>query len=142
LRSRLRGKQLLGKKMRRQYSVGPYCIDLYCPEARLAIEVDGDSHFTPEAKGHDARRRRFIEEFGIRFVRFTNQDVCENLEGVVEAIAAALREAPSQSPPFKGGSEEDRPSAKEGRDGAIVHVPAIFLPLRRGTGIAPPCGRG
>ncbi len=107
--SRLRGKQLLGKKFRRQYSVGPYSIDLYCPEARLAIEVDGDSHFAPGAKERDARRRHFIEGFGIRFVRFTNQNIYENLEDVVEAVAAALRVDPPQSPLFKGGSEDDTP---------------------------------
>jgi very-short-patch-repair endonuclease len=92
--SQLRGRRLLGKKFRRQYSVGPYSIDLYCVEARLAIELDGDSHFTPEAKVNDTERQQFIESFGIRFLRFTNQDIYENLDGVIEAIAAELQEAP------------------------------------------------
>jgi very-short-patch-repair endonuclease len=72
--------------------VGPYSIDLYCVEAKLAIELDGDSHFTPEAKLYDAQRQQFIESFGIRFLRFTNQDVYDHPEGVIEAIAAALKE--------------------------------------------------
>src|SRR5262245_27747900 len=88
--SRLRGKQLMGRKFRRQYSVGPYSIDLYCPAAKLAIELDGDSHFAPGAKIDDAQRQRFIESFGIRFLRFTNPEIYDNLDGVLEAIAAAL----------------------------------------------------
>jgi very-short-patch-repair endonuclease len=48
--SQLRAKQLLGMKFRRQHGVGPYVLDLYCPEARLAIEVDGETHVTPGAK--------------------------------------------------------------------------------------------
>src|ERR1700677_4873045 len=67
-----RGKQLLGRKFRRQYSVGPYCIDFFCPEISLAIELDGDTHFTDEAKRQDHDRHEWIESFGLRFLRFTN----------------------------------------------------------------------
>ncbi len=96
--SRLRSKQLLGMKFRRQYSVGPYCIDFYCPEIGLAIEVDGDSHSTDEAKRYDQERQGWIESFGIRFLRFTNTDVHENLDGVLHAIATAI-EITSSNPP-------------------------------------------
>ncbi len=96
--SRLRRKQLLGARFRRQYSVGSYCIDFYCPESKLAIEVDGDSHFTEEGKLHDRRRQAFIEEFGIRFLRFTNEDVHDNLDGVLEMIANALMHSPRSRP--------------------------------------------
>jgi very-short-patch-repair endonuclease len=90
--SHLRARQLLGRKFRRQYSVGPYSIDFYCVEDKLAIELDGDSHFTPAAIENDARRQQFIESFGIRVLRFTNQDVYENIEGVIEMIARAIEE--------------------------------------------------
>ena len=88
--SRLRRGQLRGHRFRRQYSIGPYCVDFYCVQAKLAIEVDGDTHFTPEAKQYDAQRQRYIEAFGIRFLRFTNVDVYDNPDGVVEAIARAI----------------------------------------------------
>ena len=88
--SRLRRGQLRGHRFRRQYSIGPYCVDFYCVQAKLAIEVDGDTHFTPEAKHYDAQRQRYIEAFGIRFLRFTNVDVYDNPDGVVEAIARAI----------------------------------------------------
>jgi very-short-patch-repair endonuclease len=52
--------------------------------------VDGDTHFTQEAKQYDAQRQRYIEAFGIRFLRFTNVDVYDNPDGVVEAIAGAI----------------------------------------------------
>src|SRR4051812_4897227 len=95
--SLLRRKQVLGVKFRRQYSVGPYCLDFYCPERRLAIEIDGDSHYLPEEKRRDVLRKDYIESFGIHFIRFTNEDVYKNLEGVIEAIAAAIRANPPAS---------------------------------------------
>ena len=88
--SRLQGRQVVGKKFRRQYSVGPYFIDFYCVEVRLAVELDGDTHFTSEARSYDRERQQFIESFGIRFLRFTNVDVYENLDGVLEVIAGAI----------------------------------------------------
>ena len=96
--SRLRSRQLLGMKFRREYSVGPYCIDFYCPEIRLAVELDGDSHFTDEAKRYDQDRQDWIESFGMRFLRFTNTDVYENLDGVLHVIATAI-EVNAEEPP-------------------------------------------
>jgi very-short-patch-repair endonuclease len=90
LRSKLRSKQLLGMKFRRQYSVGPFCVDFFCAEIRLAIELDGDTHFTEEAKRYDRERQAWIESFGIRFLRFTNTDLYENLDGVLHVIALAI----------------------------------------------------
>ena len=59
--SRLRGRRVLGKKFRRQYSVGPYVLDFYCPEVRLAVEVDGDSHCLPDAARQDRERQAWVE---------------------------------------------------------------------------------
>jgi very-short-patch-repair endonuclease len=88
--SRLRGQQL-GVKFRRQYSVDVYVLDFYAPGAKLAIEVDGASHFTPAGEDHDRARTEHLSRFGIKVVRVTNVDVLENLDGVVEAIMQALR---------------------------------------------------
>jgi very-short-patch-repair endonuclease len=90
--SKLRNKQILGHKFRRQYSVGPYVIDFHCPAMKLAVEIDGDSHFQEEAKENDRHRAAFIESFGIRFLRFTNEEVYEDLEGVLAAIVQAVEE--------------------------------------------------
>ena len=88
--SRLRKNQVLGFKFRRQYSVGPYVIDFYCPALTLAVEIDGDSHFNQES--NDKNRQNYIEAFGIRFLRFTNEEVYNNLEGVLELIRQAAEE--------------------------------------------------
>ncbi len=97
--SQLRGKQLLGARFRRQYSVGPYSIDFYCPEVRLAIELDGDSHFTPEATANDKQRQQYVESFGVRFLRFANEEVYANLEGVIDVIATAISKGSGRSAP-------------------------------------------
>lgn len=82
----LRNRKLNGHKFRRQYSVDRYVLDFYCPSAKLAIEIDGDSHFSEAAIKSDEIRQKTIEELGIRFLRFTNFDVYENLDGVVKKI--------------------------------------------------------
>src|SRR5262249_45029120 len=67
----LRGNQL-GIKFRRQYSVDAYVLDFYAPHAKLAIEVDGDSHFTGTAPQYDHERTNYLNSFGIDVLRFTN----------------------------------------------------------------------
>jgi very-short-patch-repair endonuclease len=107
--SRLKGKQLLGLKFRRQYSVGQYCLDLYCPAAKLAVEIDGDSHWAEGAVEYDRVRQSFIQSFGIHFLRFPNSEVYENLDGVVQVISdkavelVKMKELPPPTPPSKGG---------------------------------------
>ncbi len=87
----LRGRQVLGFKFRRQYGVGPYVLDFYCPQLRLGIEVDGDSHYQPSAWQYDQDRQRHIEALGIEMLRVTNRDVQENLDGVLTMIADRCR---------------------------------------------------
>ncbi|MEX1276575.1 MAG: endonuclease domain-containing protein [Bacteroidota bacterium] len=90
--SKLKEKQLAGYKFRRQYSVGPYVVDFYCAQKKLAIELDGDSHFGPGAQERDGKRQEWIETFGLRFLRFTNNEVQKNLYGILTAIEEALHE--------------------------------------------------
>ena len=89
---RLKNKQL-GQKFRRQYGVGPYVIDFYCPELNLAIEIDGESHYI-DGEEKDAIRQQYIEKYGIKFLRFTNNEVVENVDGVIEVIFKAIKESP------------------------------------------------
>lgn len=88
----LSNKQMLGYKFRRQYSVDQYVVDFYCPALKLAIEVDGDSHFTPLARIYDRHRQHHIESFGIRFHRIMNEDVYYNLDAVLDEIARTIRQ--------------------------------------------------
>jgi very-short-patch-repair endonuclease len=86
----LRDRRLNGKKFRRQYSIGRYVVDFYCPEAKLAIELDGDSHFTEDAQEYDQQRTDFMNSAGVVVIRFTNQEVKGNLTSVLEAIVEKL----------------------------------------------------
>jgi 1,4-dihydroxy-2-naphthoate octaprenyltransferase len=89
--SRLKSNALDGYKFRRQYSVGKFVIDFYCPRLTLAIEVDGDSHFSDESEPYDKARRDFIESFGISFLRFTNNEIYENLGEVLAKIENCMQ---------------------------------------------------
>ena len=82
----LKNSKLDGRKFRRQHSVGPYILDFYCVEEWLAIELDGEVHMDDAAVAHDARRRRYLNEAGIKVLRFENWLVFDSLEHVVEQI--------------------------------------------------------
>ena len=81
----LRNSQL-GVRFRRQHGIGPYIVDFYCAGAALVIEVDGDSHYPGDGSCPDADRDAYLNACGLRVLRFTNLDVMENVEGVVEEI--------------------------------------------------------
>jgi very-short-patch-repair endonuclease len=86
----LKGKQLEGRKFRRQHSVGKYVLDFYCPGERLAIELDGEIHNSPEAKAYDAERDQWISSFSITILRFKNDEVFNNIEEVLDEIKKAF----------------------------------------------------
>lgn len=87
----LRNRNFAGFKFRRQYSVGYFVLDFYCPELKLAIEVDGYSHESEAAKKYDAERQEIIEVYGIRFLRITDDEVHENIERVLEKISMEIK---------------------------------------------------
>jgi very-short-patch-repair endonuclease len=89
--SKLRNRQLAGCKFVRQEPVGPYFVDLLCREHRLIVEVDGATHSTDEEKAYDARRTAFLEREGYKVVRFTNAEVYENMDGVLETLFNGLQ---------------------------------------------------
>jgi len=93
--SKLKSKGLDGYKFRRQYSVGKFVVDFYCPRLKLAIEVDGDSHFREESEVHDKERQNFVESFGISFLRFTNREIYKNLNEVLAEIEKRMEKRPT-----------------------------------------------
>ena len=102
---RLRDHQL-GFHIRRQHVLlGRYIADFYCADARLCIEVDGDSHAEPDQVEYDAARTRALEAEGYRVIRFTNRDILRDLEGVLATIAQACeRYTAAPNAPRRGGS--------------------------------------
>ena len=82
----LRNRQMVGLKFFRQYSIGPYILDFYCPERRLAVEVDGGQHADSHGQEHDAQRDSYLQELNIRVIRFWNNDALQNIGGVGQRI--------------------------------------------------------
>ena len=83
----LKGRSAGGWKFRRQQGIGPYVLDFYCPEAKLCIELDGSSH--DYRYEYDERRTAYLNEQGIRVIRFRNEQVFMCLEAVVKEIVEA-----------------------------------------------------
>ncbi len=82
----------LGVRILRQFSVGPFVIDFYCPELKLAIEVDGVTHSTDEEIEYDKYREEAIAQLGIQFIRYTNPEIYDNRGNVIEKIKKKIEE--------------------------------------------------
>ncbi len=115
---RLRSRQIDGAKFVRQDPIGPYFVDFVCRERRLIIEVDGGQHATDP---RDAVREAWLADRGYRVLRFWNNDVLANTEGVLEVIAAALSEASGAQ--TRGGPPSPRPSPRTRGEGAQAPCP-------------------
>jgi len=82
----LQNSNLDGRKFRRQHSIGPYIIDFYCPSEKLAVELDGQGHFTFAGQLYDERRTKYLNSFDIRVIRIENCQVYTNLNAVLDYI--------------------------------------------------------
>ncbi|WJR81855.1 endonuclease domain-containing protein [Bradyrhizobium sp. NP1] len=103
----LRRDQLNGLHFRRQHPIGPFTLDFYCPSLRLAVEVDGGQH-AEQRRFADERRTRWLAERNIAVVRYWNNDIHENLQGVLADLVAQLKRrshevTPSPPLPLSGG---------------------------------------
>ena len=103
-----------GSHFRRQVHLGRYIVDFVSHGLKLIIEVDGGQHAEQERR--DAVRTKFLESEGYRVLRFWNNDVLGNIDGVLEMIQSAIRATPTPTPPHKGEGKEDarRPSPCRG----------------------------
>lgn len=80
----------LGKKFRRQYSIGHYVLDFYCPELRFGIELDGSTHDNQQSYAYDQQRNKFIKGQNIKITHFQNKDVLNNLNSIIAEIEKLL----------------------------------------------------
>ncbi|MCX5805797.1 MAG: endonuclease domain-containing protein [Proteobacteria bacterium] len=102
--SRLRTGRFEGLKFRRQHSIGHYIVDFVCLERKLIIELDGGQHALPDTVPKDRQRDVWLEKEGYTVMRFWDNEVLMNTNGVLETIQERLYRTPSpQSPPLKGG---------------------------------------
>jgi len=88
--SRIRMKQLKGYQFYRQKPVAEYIVDFYCPKAKLVIELDGGRHKSADSIKKDTLRDNNLESLGLKVLRFNNNDVIENIEGVLERVLSTL----------------------------------------------------
>ena len=113
--SRLRNRQLLGFKFVRQEPVGPFVADFACREADLIVELDGGQHAESE---RDMGRTEALAQHGYGVLRFWNNDVLNNIDGVLRAIAAHLEKAPSPGLRF---AKPDLSPKGRGEEGALTN---------------------
>ena len=89
--SKLKNKQFNNCKFRRQHGIGKFIVDFYCPELKLVIEIDGANHFfDKDSEKYDNDRQKFIESQGVKVLRFTNNDILDNLNEVMEIIGQKI----------------------------------------------------
>ena len=88
----LRKRKMGGYKIRRQHPLGSYIADFYCPEKKLVIEVDGGIHDDETVKEYDEIRQKAIVFYGIKVIRFRNEDVFRRMEFVLDEIERNLNE--------------------------------------------------
>lgn len=86
----IRGRKLNGFKFHRQYSIGPYIVDFYCPFIRLAIEIDGEHHTKTDIYYYDKERSEYLKSAGIQVVRFMNNEIIDNVDQVLDKICIEI----------------------------------------------------
>lgn len=91
----LKNRQLDGRKFRRQHSIGPYIADFYCPSERLIIELDGAYHFTSAGRERDRKRDQYLQNKGIKVLRFENRVVFEHPMMLLEEVRRQFGLPPS-----------------------------------------------
>ncbi len=83
---KVRGKQVNGLAFYRQKPIGGFIVDFYCPKLKLVVELDGGGHGMPEQIAYDRKRSETLKKMGLRELRFSNQDILKNIEGVLRMI--------------------------------------------------------
>ena len=96
----------------RQRPIDKYIVDFFIPAYKLIIEIDGSSHDSQEAQQRDEERQARLESLGVRFLRFREEEVCREIEGVLRVIEEWIKTHPepfpSNSPPGKSNSPPGR----------------------------------
>jgi adenine-specific DNA-methyltransferase len=93
----VRNRQLHGMKFFRQYSIGPYILDFYCPAAKLAVELDGGQHNQYDSQEYDTIRSEYLKAQGIEVIRFWNHEVLIDTESVLTKLSERIN--PRVTPP-------------------------------------------
>ncbi len=84
--SKIRRKSIENCQFYRQKVIGNYIVDFYCHKARLVIELDGGQHYSLDGKQKDQIRDKYLQGLGLKILRFSDRDIFENIDGVLEII--------------------------------------------------------
>jgi len=114
--SKIRNRQFHGLKFFRQYSVGPYILDFYCPSVKFAVELDGGQHNERNGRDYDVARTEYLKAGGISLLRFWNHEVLCDMQTVLSKLESEIihhhlpqnHNAPSPPLILRGGAENER----------------------------------
>jgi len=94
----LRNRHLGGVKFRRQFPIGNYILDFYCPEYRIGIEVDGGQHYEDKGRQRDELRTGELNKVGVEIIRFNNREILTNINGVCKVIQEMIERKRKKNP--------------------------------------------
>ena len=94
----LRNRQLSGAKFRRQFSIGRFILDFYCPQYRVGIEADGGHHYEDRVRQSDELRTEELSRMGVEIIRFNDNEILTNIEGVFDVIQKVIEKKKANSP--------------------------------------------
>jgi len=86
----IKNKKINGLKFRRQFPIDKYVVDFVCIEIKLAIEIDGGQHNEPQNIQYDKYRTKFLNKLGYTVIRFWNNDIYKDIDGVIEEIKRTI----------------------------------------------------
>ena len=87
----LKNRQFHNLKFKRQQPMGNYIVDFICKEAKIIVEIDGGQHNEPENIKADEERTKFLEQLGYKVIRFWNNEIYENIEGVIKKLEQEIK---------------------------------------------------
>jgi very-short-patch-repair endonuclease len=95
----VRNRKIINLKFFRQYGIGKYILDFYCPQIHLCLEIDGGQHSEAEDKDYDKKRTRYLQSVKIKVIRFWNNEVNQNMDGVYQKIYEECSRLINSPPP-------------------------------------------
>ena len=123
----MRNRQIAGAKFRRQFSIGRFILDFYCPEYRVGIEADGGQHYEDEGRQKDALRTSELSEIGVELIRLNDREILNHIEGVYEEVQRVI-EKKRGNPPLTSILS---PLGERKKGGEKISLYAIWQRLKR-----------
>jgi len=118
--SKIRNRQLIHTKFRRQHPVGSYILDFFCPERNLCIEIDGSQHLQSTILYYDTKRSAYLKHKGILVLRYSDRDVLLNLNAVLEDILNQIKNKDLNSSPLPSPQRGEETTREKHKNKEVV----------------------